>query len=67
MTTLAHPTAPSTLRLLERRHALSMAAIAADLATLRPDEPRLPRYRDPTRPVSTARLGPAGRQAARHG
>ena len=47
-----------------------MAAIAADLATLRPDEPRLPRYRDPTRPVSTARLGPAGRQAAktaRHG
>jgi 1-acyl-sn-glycerol-3-phosphate acyltransferase len=41
-----------------------MAAIAADLATLRPDEPRLPRYRDPTRPVSTARIGPAGRRAA---
>ena len=42
-----------------------MDAIAADLARLRPDELRLPRFRDPTRPVSTARLGQAGRQAAR--
>lgn len=41
-----------------------MDAIAADLAPLRADEPRLPRYRDPTRPISTARLGRAGRRAA---
>jgi 1-acyl-sn-glycerol-3-phosphate acyltransferase len=31
-------------------------ALAAELAPLRKDEPRLPRYRDPTRPVSTARV-----------
>ena len=33
-----------------------MDAITAALAPLRRDEPRLPRYIDPTRPVSTARL-----------
>jgi 1-acyl-sn-glycerol-3-phosphate acyltransferase len=32
-----------------------MEAIAAELAPLRKDEPRLPRFRDPTRPVSLAR------------
>jgi 1-acyl-sn-glycerol-3-phosphate acyltransferase len=32
-----------------------MQALCADLARLRVDEPRLPRYHDPTRPVSTAR------------
>jgi 1-acyl-sn-glycerol-3-phosphate acyltransferase len=32
-----------------------MRALADELAKLRVDEPRLPRYRDPTRPVSTAR------------
>jgi 1-acyl-sn-glycerol-3-phosphate acyltransferase len=32
-----------------------MRAIATELATLRVDEPRLPRYRDRTRPVSHAR------------
>jgi 1-acyl-sn-glycerol-3-phosphate acyltransferase len=31
-------------------------AITAALAPLRRDEPRLPRYRDPTKPVSAARL-----------
>jgi 1-acyl-sn-glycerol-3-phosphate acyltransferase len=30
-------------------------ALAAELAPLRPDEPVLPRFHDPTRPVSTAR------------
>lgn len=39
-----------------------MDALAADLAHLRKDEPRLPRYRDHTRPVSTARLGRTGRR-----
>jgi 1-acyl-sn-glycerol-3-phosphate acyltransferase len=33
-----------------------MAAIAAELGPLREDEPRLPRYRDHTRPVSLARM-----------
>jgi 1-acyl-sn-glycerol-3-phosphate acyltransferase len=33
-----------------------MDAIAAELAPLRKDEPRLPRYRDHTRPVSLARV-----------
>jgi hypothetical protein len=32
-----------------------MAAITAELALLRKDEPSLPRWRDPTSPVSTAR------------
>ncbi len=32
-----------------------IAALTAELAPLRSDEPRLPRYRDPTKPVSTAR------------
>jgi 1-acyl-sn-glycerol-3-phosphate acyltransferase len=32
-----------------------MAAITAELALLRKDEPRLPRYEDPTRPLSLAR------------
>jgi 1-acyl-sn-glycerol-3-phosphate acyltransferase len=32
-----------------------MEAIAAELAPLRKDEPRIPRHRDHTRPVSTAR------------
>jgi 1-acyl-sn-glycerol-3-phosphate acyltransferase len=32
-----------------------MQAIAAELAPLRVDEPRVPRYRDPTRPISVAR------------
>lgn len=32
-----------------------MRALATELAGLRPDEPRLPRYRDPTRPISVAR------------
>jgi 1-acyl-sn-glycerol-3-phosphate acyltransferase len=31
-------------------------ALIAALALLRPDEPRLPRFRDPTRPLSTARV-----------
>jgi 1-acyl-sn-glycerol-3-phosphate acyltransferase len=35
-----------------------MDAIATTLAPLRTDEPRLPRYRDHTRPVSMARLRP---------
>jgi 1-acyl-sn-glycerol-3-phosphate acyltransferase len=33
-----------------------MAALTAELSALRPDEPRLPRYVDPTRPLSAARL-----------
>ena len=33
-----------------------MDAIAAELAPLRKDEPRLPRFRDYTRPVSMARV-----------
>lgn len=33
-----------------------MAALAAELAALRPAEPRLPRYVDPTRPLSVARV-----------
>jgi 1-acyl-sn-glycerol-3-phosphate acyltransferase len=33
-----------------------MEAIASELAPLREDEPRLPRFRDHTRPVSTARV-----------
>ena len=33
-----------------------MDAIAAELAPLRKDEPRLPRFRDHTRPVSLARV-----------
>jgi len=32
-----------------------MDALTTELARLRQDEPRLPRYRDPTRPVSVAR------------
>ena len=32
-----------------------MAALTAELAKLRLDEPRLPRFVDPTRPISTAR------------
>jgi hypothetical protein len=32
-----------------------MRALADELARVRVDEPRLPRYRDPTRPISTAR------------
>jgi 1-acyl-sn-glycerol-3-phosphate acyltransferase len=32
-----------------------MAAISTELARLRPDEPRLPRFRDHSRPLSTAR------------
>ncbi len=40
-----------------------MEALAAELATLREDEPRLPRFRDPTRPVSTARVHRARRRA----
>ena len=32
-----------------------MTALTTELATLRQDEPRLPRFTDPTRPVSTAR------------
>lgn len=44
-----------------------MAAIEAELARLRPDEPRLPRYRDHTRPVSIARRGRAARAAAKGG
>ena len=32
-----------------------MTALVAALARIRPDEPRLPRFRDPTRPLSTAR------------
>src|SRR5262245_51899933 len=41
-----------------------MRAIAADLAPLRVDEPRLPRYRDPTRPISEARRLPPDRVTA---
>jgi 1-acyl-sn-glycerol-3-phosphate acyltransferase len=33
-----------------------MQALAAELAPLRKDEARLPRYDDPTKPVSTARI-----------
>lgn len=33
-----------------------MDALTADLAKLRVDEPRLPRFRDPTKPMSTARI-----------
>jgi 1-acyl-sn-glycerol-3-phosphate acyltransferase len=33
-----------------------MQAIASELAPLRQDEPRLPRFRDHTRPVSTSRV-----------
>jgi 1-acyl-sn-glycerol-3-phosphate acyltransferase len=40
-----------------------MDAITADLVTLRTAEPRLPRYRDPTRPVSDARLHRSHRAA----
>jgi len=40
-----------------------MDALAAELAPLRKDELRLPRFRDPTRPVSTARLHRAGRRS----
>jgi 1-acyl-sn-glycerol-3-phosphate acyltransferase len=36
-------------------------ALIAALALLRPDEPRLPRFRDPTRPLSTARVYKRGR------
>jgi hypothetical protein len=32
-----------------------MEALATELAALRTNEPRLPRYRDPTRPISMAR------------
>jgi hypothetical protein len=32
-----------------------MTALRAELTRLRPDEPGLPRHRDPSRPVSTAR------------
>jgi 1-acyl-sn-glycerol-3-phosphate acyltransferase len=32
-----------------------MTALVAAMAVIRPDEPRLPRFRDPTRPLSTAR------------
>jgi 1-acyl-sn-glycerol-3-phosphate acyltransferase len=37
-----------------------MAAIDAALVPLRPDEPRLPRWQDPTRPVSIARVRDRG-------
>ena len=33
-----------------------MDALIDALVLLRPDEPRLPRFRDPTRPLSTARV-----------
>jgi 1-acyl-sn-glycerol-3-phosphate acyltransferase len=36
-------------------------ALIAALALLRPDEPRLPRFRDPTRPLSAARVYKPGR------
>jgi hypothetical protein len=32
-----------------------MAALTAELATLRPDQPGVPRFVDPTKPVSSAR------------
>jgi hypothetical protein len=40
-----------------------MDAITAELAVLRKDELRLPRFCDPTRPVSVARLHRRGRAA----
>lgn len=36
------------------------AAIAAELSSIRGDEPRMPRYVDPTRPLSTARTWKPG-------
>jgi hypothetical protein len=33
-----------------------MDSLVDALALVRPDEPRLPRFRDPTRPLSTARV-----------
>jgi 1-acyl-sn-glycerol-3-phosphate acyltransferase len=36
-------------------------ALIDALVPLRPDEPRLPRFRDPTRPLSTARVYKGGR------
>jgi 1-acyl-sn-glycerol-3-phosphate acyltransferase len=42
-----------------------MDAIADELAPLRADEPQLPRFRDPSRPVSTARVRHDGRHVKR--
>src|SRR5258705_5901600 len=49
---------PSTVGHAQRASDRIMDAIAAELATLRKDEPRLPRFRDHTRPVSLARTRP---------
>jgi 1-acyl-sn-glycerol-3-phosphate acyltransferase len=62
LTDLSATTTGAALRATER----IMAAITEALEPLRVDEPRLPRYRDRTRPVSTARTRERRRRDSAH-